>query len=114
MCIRDSIDSIQQDSANAEEAANYPMEFLNSSTPGGMPPHRLNLKVGAVIILLRNLDSTRGPCNGTRMVVKQMMSKIIDCEILTRSFKGTRVFIPRVILAPSDPEMCIRDSHVVH
>ncbi|CAJ0951221.1 unnamed protein product, partial [Ranitomeya imitator] len=70
-----SIDSIQQDTANAEEADNYPMEFLNSLMPGGMPPHRLNLKVGAVVILLRNLNSIKGLCNGTRIVVKQMMSK---------------------------------------
>ena len=100
-----SVDSIQQDSANAEEIANYPIEFLNSLTPGGMPPHTLNLKVNAVVMLLRNLDSTRGLCNGTRLVVKNMMSKVIDCEILTGSVKGTRVFIPRVILAPSDPDL---------
>ncbi|XP_059179144.1 uncharacterized protein LOC131958244 [Physella acuta] len=100
-----SIDSIQQDSTNAEEAANYPLEFLNSLTPGGMPPHRLNLKVGSVVMLLRNLDSTRGLCNGTRMVVKQLMSKVIDCEIMIGSFKGTRVFIPRVILSPSDSNL---------
>ncbi|XP_073529699.1 ATP-dependent DNA helicase pif1-like [Phyllobates terribilis] len=100
-----SIDSIHQDTGNAEEAANYPMEFLNSLTPGGMPPHRLNLKVGAVVMPLRNLISTRRLCNGTRMVVKQIMSKGIDCEIPIGSFKGTRVFIPRVILAPSDPDL---------
>ena len=100
-----SVDSIQQDTTNAEEAANYPLEFLNSLTPGGMPPHRLNLKVGSVVMLLRNLDSTRGLCNGTRMIVKQLMSKVIDCEIMIGSFKGTRVFIPRVILSPSDPDL---------
>ena len=33
----------------------YPTEFLNSITFSGMPPHSMALKVGAPVILLRNL-----------------------------------------------------------
>ena len=33
----------------------YPTEFLNSITLSGMPPHSMALKVGAPVILLRNL-----------------------------------------------------------
>jgi ATP-dependent DNA helicase PIF1 len=102
---KNSIDSIAEDGANNEENENYSLEFLNSLTPGGMPPHELNLKIGAVVILLRNLDPTRALCNGTRMVVKQIMSRLIDCEVLTGSSKGTRVFVPRIILAPSESEL---------
>ena len=51
------------------EAANYPIEFLNSLTPSGMPPHRLILKPNSIVILLRNLDVQRGLCNGTRLMV---------------------------------------------
>ncbi|XP_026458524.1 ATP-dependent DNA helicase PIF1-like [Papaver somniferum] len=42
-------------------------DFLNTIAPGGLPPHRLILKIGAPIILLRNLDPSYGLCNSTRL-----------------------------------------------
>ena len=62
-----SADSVNCD--DNEEAQNYPMEFLNSLTPSGMPPHCLNLKVGSIVTLLRNISLKKGLCNGTRLVI---------------------------------------------
>ncbi|XP_066314321.1 uncharacterized protein [Miscanthus floridulus] len=47
----------------------YLLEFLNSLTPNGLPPHVLKLKLRCHVILLRNIDPTNGLCNGTRPVV---------------------------------------------
>eukprot|EP00794_Sanderia_malayensis_P002095 gene2095-biopygen1879 len=65
-----SIDRVETD--DPEEAAAYPMEFLNAQTPGGMPLHSLQLKVGTTIILLRNINPTKGLCNGTRLIVRDL------------------------------------------
>ncbi|KAL4143906.1 hypothetical protein QTP88_006160 [Uroleucon formosanum] len=52
-----------------EDAVHFSTEFLNSLTPSGVPPHTLILKIGAPIILMRNL---RPPtlCNGTSLQIK--------------------------------------------
>ena len=47
----------------------YPNEFLNTLLPLGMPQHRLNLKVGAPIILIRNFNCAAGLIHGTRLSV---------------------------------------------
>ncbi|KAM0899696.1 hypothetical protein ACQ4PT_021133 [Festuca glaucescens] len=54
-----SFDSIEDDLQN-----NYTIDFLNSITPNGLPPHVLKLKVNCPVILLRNLDPHNGLCNG--------------------------------------------------
>ncbi|KAL0304597.1 UNVERIFIED_CONTAM: hypothetical protein Scaly_3018500 [Sesamum calycinum] len=46
-----SFDSVPDDTRNL-----YLPEFLNSISPGNLPPHKLVLKKGSPIMLLRNID----------------------------------------------------------
>ncbi|XP_066910496.1 uncharacterized protein [Clytia hemisphaerica] len=90
VCSYFSFDSVVADTQ--EEVDLYPQEFLNSITPSGMPRHKLNLKVGSVVMLLRNLSLKDGLCNGTRLKVCNLQDNVIDAEILT-GFFGSH-FVP--------------------
>ncbi|GJR42379.1 DNA helicase [Tanacetum coccineum] len=62
----------------------------------------LELKVGALIILLRNLNITGGLCNGTRMIVTQLLSKVIEARIIIGTRTSEKVFLPRILLTNRD------------
>ena len=76
-----SADSVESDGES--DAASYPVEFLNSLNPPGLPPHRLCLRVGMPIMLLRNLNGSKGQANGTRLIVKGVSRFVLDAEIAT-------------------------------
>ncbi|GLT28317.1 hypothetical protein SLA2020_032590 [Shorea laevis] len=77
-------------------------KYLNSLEFVGLPSHQLRLKVGAPIMLLRNLKQNAGLCNGTRLIVTRLATKVIEAIILTGSHIGNVVNIPRISLKPKN------------
>ena len=91
-----SVDSIAAiDPDDHVEVREFPLEFVHSQTPSGMPPHVLNLKVNSVIILLRNINIRLGFCNGTRLRVVRLHDNLIEAECLKTH---QRILIPRMPL----------------
>ncbi|XP_035707285.1 ATP-dependent DNA helicase PIF1 [Folsomia candida] len=97
-----STDSVDDESA--EDRQHYPVEFLNGLTPSGMPVHKLNLKKGSNIMLLRNLNTKRGLCNGTRLIVEDLKPNLIIAKVLTGSAQQQIVFIPRIDLSTANAD----------
>jgi ATP-dependent DNA helicase PIF1 len=58
----------------------YPDDLLNLEF-SGIPSHRLVLKEGAMIILLRNLNAILGLVNGTRLMVTGLKDHVLGCLI---------------------------------
>ncbi|PIA46538.1 hypothetical protein AQUCO_01500230v1 [Aquilegia coerulea] len=79
-------------------------ENMQALDPPSLPPFKLQLKVGCPIMLLRNLQPRDGLCNGTRLMVVQFATRVIEAKILNGSHAGNYVFIPRITLQPSVSE----------
>jgi ATP-dependent DNA helicase PIF1 len=75
-----------------EQRDMLPVEFLNSLSFSGVPPHELPLFVGCPILLLNNM--TGGLANGTRLIVTQLMQNVIEAKVATGPAKDETVFIP--------------------
>jgi len=78
----------------------YSVEFLNTLQFNDITNHKLELKVGMPILLLRNLNQLIGLCNGTKLIVKRLGQCVIEMEIITGNNVDKRVFIPRIIMSP--------------
>lgn len=83
------------------QVTDFPVEFLNSLNPTGLLLHKFILKIGALIILIRNLNAPK-LCNGTRLQVKSLKKNVIEVKILTGCAKGDIIDIPRIPMITSD------------
>ena len=94
-----SCDSLIADTASVNRRDDiHTPEFLNTINSSCLPNHKITLKVGVPIMLLRNLDITTGLCNGTRLIVTEMGRYILEGRVISGSNVGERVYIPRLSL----------------
>jgi len=92
-----------------------PTNVFNKQLPSGMPPHKLRLKPGCVVICLRNLNVTAGVCNGTRLRVDTIKEEVsgcrsedpqtLCCTLLTTPQAGTQYLFTKIELEPADKDV---------
>ncbi|KAL6505005.1 hypothetical protein OROGR_024822 [Orobanche gracilis] len=63
----------------------FTTEFLNDIKCSGVPNHVLKLKKNTPIMLIRNIDQYDGLCNGTRLIVKELLPNVIGVRVVTRT-----------------------------
>ena len=56
--------------------------------PSSLPLSTFYLKVGAPIVLLWNLYSALGECNGTRLIITRLGRRCIEGRMLGGEFNG--------------------------
>lgn len=80
----------------------YPPEYLYSLKFSGVPNHNTQIKVGAPIMLIRNLNPKKGLCNGTRLIVTRCYPFVIEALIITGNQIGDTTYIPWINMSPAD------------
>jgi ATP-dependent DNA helicase PIF1 len=76
-------------------------EFLSTLSTSGLPNHKIKLKVGTPIMLLRNIDQSEGLCNGTRLIVTRLADHVIGSKIISGKNIGGIVYIHRMDITPT-------------
>ena len=73
--------------------------------PSGLPTHRLFLKPGMPIMLIRNLNPKMGLCNGTKLIFHKVhKNHLLECVIAGGEFNNRKVLIPRISFKPKERE----------
>ena len=101
-----SVDSVLNNNPDAGQGElMYPIEYLNSINCSGLPLAHLKLKLGAPVMVLRNINTAEGVCNGSRGIVTQLGRRVIQIRLITGDKAGTCVLIPRLKLTPSETQV---------
>ncbi|XP_065631609.1 uncharacterized protein LOC112014932 [Quercus suber] len=100
-----SSDSICKASSNVpNQDLLYTVEFLNTLRFPGLPNHKLTLKIGLPVMLLRNLNQNEGLCNGTRLIITRLATWVIEAEIITGEYNLSSTSATRVYIDLDIPE----------
>ncbi|KFK34834.1 hypothetical protein AALP_AA5G199200 [Arabis alpina] len=96
-----SADTICSSDSHPDDYWKYPPEYLNSIKVPGLPNHSLKLKLGAPVMLLKDLGV--GLRNGTRLSITLLGKVVLEARILTGERAGEKVFIPRMPMETNFP-----------
>ena len=78
-CLLSSNSLIKSNPRDIEEVTST--EFLQAVDVPGVPPHNLHLKVGCVVMFIRNVNFDSGIVHGEKGIVRAVSPRIVDVEV---------------------------------
>ncbi|XP_056843179.1 uncharacterized protein LOC130495713 [Raphanus sativus] len=100
-----SSDSIDPADTKSKDDSVFTPDFLNSIKASGLPNHSLRLRIGTPVMLLRNLNTNEGLCNGTRLKITQLGNHLLEAKVITGTRAGEKVFLHRILITPTDSKL---------
>ncbi|XP_076032462.1 uncharacterized protein LOC143020185 [Oratosquilla oratoria] len=112
----DDVDSVNQmihEKIEEEEKVYYSVDtpvdqdsdvqtsVYNAMTSPSLPPHALKVKVGSVLMIIRNIYTPK-LCNGSRIMITNLKNNMLVGKILGGNYRGEQVIIPRITLEAQD------------
>ncbi|XP_061373673.1 uncharacterized protein LOC133316000, partial [Gastrolobium bilobum] len=76
---------LKQGGTSSVEDDEITPEILNTLSCSGIPDNKLILKVKVPVMLLRNIDQSRGLCNDTRLLITKLGNHVVEAIVLTGS-----------------------------
>jgi hypothetical protein len=70
--------------------------LLYKLNPVGLPPHRLRIKVGCIVFLLRDLNTSSQLSKSQHLRVLRCENDRLECLVLDGQLQGTKTFLTRV------------------
>jgi hypothetical protein len=80
--VYDTVNSINFNTMEKSNRPDISIEFLRAQNPSGLPPARLKLKIGILVICFRNLFLRKGLYNDTRMIISKLREYSIKIKII--------------------------------
>ena len=94
--VYDAMDTIVHEGRSdfmVRQIADTDLENLRTNRYPGIPEFRLKLKVGAIVLLMKNLNVKQGLCNGTRLQIKELRRDIVVCRAMSGPFATNKMDI---------------------
>ncbi|GBM78356.1 hypothetical protein AVEN_217580-1 [Araneus ventricosus] len=84
-----------------QQVTSYPVEFFNFLEFSEVPSNILRLKVGVLVLLIRNLDEQRLR-NVPRLKISYLVQNVMLSPVMTGIARGENVLSPRIQITPKD------------
>ena len=92
-----------------DDAEHVLVEYLNSVTAAGLPPHRLFLKPQMPLMVLRNICPLERLCNDTRLIIRRVRGMmLLETTIISGQHASKVALMPRMTLEPTNSTLPYR------